>query len=110
MRFHPALYQNYRQVGRDDVLPLSKPITTSTGEVINKLPIAKGTKIVLSIAAYNRQVNSLVRFLAGTNNFGLSDAEIKMFSVMMLMSTIRKDGSGNQTRRDLPWAFMVTCE
>lgn len=54
MRYHPALYQNYRQAARDDVLPLSKPIIGRNGEEITKLPIAKGTKIILSIAAYNR--------------------------------------------------------
>lgn len=54
MRFHPALYQNYRMAARDDILPLSKPITTTNGEKITELPIGKGTKLVLSIAAYNR--------------------------------------------------------
>jgi len=54
MRFHPALYQNYRLAARDDILPLSKPITTTNGETISKVPIGKGTKLVLSIAAYNR--------------------------------------------------------
>ncbi|ESK91018.1 cytochrome p450 [Moniliophthora roreri MCA 2997] len=54
LRVHPAVYQNYRLAARDDVLPLSKPITTLTGEVISELPVGKGTKIVLSIAAYNR--------------------------------------------------------
>ncbi|KAF8893943.1 cytochrome P450 [Infundibulicybe gibba] len=54
MRFHPAVYQNYRQAARDDILPLSKPITSLTGETISKLPIAKGTKIIASIAGYNR--------------------------------------------------------
>lgn len=54
MRFHPALYQNYRQAARDDVIPLSKPIPGPDGQLTDKLPIAKGTKIILSIAAYNR--------------------------------------------------------
>jgi len=54
MRFHPALYQNYRQAANDDVLPLSKPIKTRDGREITKLPIPKGMKIILSIAAYNR--------------------------------------------------------
>jgi len=54
MRFHPAVYHNYRLAARDDVLPLSKPITTTTGEVISKLPIPKGLKVILSISGYNR--------------------------------------------------------
>jgi len=54
MRVHPAVYQNYRQAAHNDVLPLSKPINTTDGKVITKLPIPKGMKIILSIAAYNR--------------------------------------------------------
>ncbi|KAJ3988851.1 cytochrome P450 [Lentinula detonsa] len=54
MRFHPAVYQNYRMAAHDVVLPLSKPITTTKGETISELPVGKGTKLVLSIAAYNR--------------------------------------------------------
>lgn len=54
MRLHPALYHNYRQAARDDVLPLSKPILTTSGELIDKLPVPKGTKVFASIAGYNR--------------------------------------------------------
>jgi hypothetical protein len=54
MRFHPALYQNYRQSADDDILPLSKPIKTKDGRTLSNLPIPKGMKVILSIAAYNR--------------------------------------------------------
>ncbi|KAH0589212.1 hypothetical protein H2248_004975 [Termitomyces sp. 'cryptogamus'] len=54
MRFHPALYQNYRQAAKDDVLPLSTPTRTTSGEYLNNLPIPKGMKVILSIAAYHR--------------------------------------------------------
>ncbi|KAJ3787298.1 cytochrome P450 [Lentinula aff. detonsa] len=54
MRFHPAVYQNYRMAAHDVILPLSKPITTTKGKTISELPVGKGTKLVLSIAAYNR--------------------------------------------------------
>ena len=40
--------------GRDDILPLSRPITTEYGEVISEIVVPKGTRIVASIAAYNR--------------------------------------------------------
>lgn len=59
MRFHPAVYHNYRQAVRDDVLPLSKPIRTTSGEEITKLPVPKGLKMILSISGYNRCVNSI---------------------------------------------------
>lgn len=59
---HPAVYHNYRFAARDDVLPLSKPITTTTGEVISTLPIPKGLKVILSISGYQRSVGSLIGF------------------------------------------------
>ncbi|KAI0089029.1 PAH-inducible cytochrome P450 monooxygenase PC-PAH 1 [Irpex rosettiformis] len=54
LRFHPIIYQIVREAGKDDILPLSSPITTTTGEAINEVPIAKGQVIVISICTYNR--------------------------------------------------------
>ncbi|GLB37309.1 putative cytochrome p450 [Lyophyllum shimeji] len=54
MRIHPAVYHNYRMAAKDDVLPLSKPIRTTSGELISSLPIANGTKVIASIAGYQR--------------------------------------------------------
>ncbi|KAF9026237.1 cytochrome P450 [Hymenopellis radicata] len=54
LRFHPIVYNTFRVAAENDVLPLLNPITTDTGEVLNKLPIPKGTKIITSVAAYNR--------------------------------------------------------
>ncbi|KAL4269205.1 Cytochrome P450 superfamily protein [Pleurotus pulmonarius] len=54
LRFHPVAPMTHREAGRDDVLPLSKPITLTTGEVVHELPIPKGQKLALSIAGYNR--------------------------------------------------------
>jgi len=54
MRYHPALYQNYRQAANDVVLPLSSPIKSMDGSLVSELPVPKGMKIILSIAAYNR--------------------------------------------------------
>jgi len=54
LRFHPAVYHTFRQSAKDDILPLSKPITTLSGEVITEVPIRKGLRVVLSVAAYNR--------------------------------------------------------
>ena len=48
------MYHSYRYASQDDVLPLSQPITKCSGEVIYELPVPKGTRIVASIAAYNR--------------------------------------------------------
>ncbi|KAK0436857.1 cytochrome P450 [Armillaria borealis] len=53
-RYHPVVYNIFRYAHQDDVLPLSTPITTSSGKVMHELPIPKGTQIIASIAAYNR--------------------------------------------------------
>ncbi|OAX39518.1 cytochrome P450, partial [Rhizopogon vinicolor AM-OR11-026] len=54
LRFSPVVYRVHRYASQDDILPLSQPITTCSGKVIHELPIPKGTRIVASIAAYNR--------------------------------------------------------
>ncbi|KAF9222413.1 cytochrome P450 [Gyrodon lividus] len=54
LRYHSVAYHVHRVAGRDDILPLSQPITTESGDVINEVPVPKGTRIVASIAAYNR--------------------------------------------------------
>ncbi|KAF9075483.1 cytochrome P450 [Rhodocollybia butyracea] len=41
LRFHPVALHMFRTANEDDVLPLSTPITTTTGEVIKELPIPK---------------------------------------------------------------------
>ncbi|KAJ7125406.1 cytochrome P450 [Mycena epipterygia] len=54
LRFHPVSFNNFRQSATDDVLPLFRPITLRSGEVITELPVPKGMKVMISIAAYNR--------------------------------------------------------
>ncbi|SJL12070.1 uncharacterized protein ARMOST_15491 [Armillaria ostoyae] len=54
LRYHAAVYNVLRVSSQDDVLPLSKPITTTSGKVLHKLPIPKGLQIISSVAAYNR--------------------------------------------------------
>ncbi|OJA08987.1 hypothetical protein AZE42_09935 [Rhizopogon vesiculosus] len=54
LRFYPVVYHAYRCADNDDILPLSQPITTRFGKAIRELPVPKGTRIVTSIAAYNR--------------------------------------------------------
>ncbi|KAI9568845.1 cytochrome P450 [Boletus coccyginus] len=54
LRYHPVIPHVQRVAGRDDILPLSRPITTESGGVISEIVVPKGTRIVASIAAYNR--------------------------------------------------------
>ncbi|KAG6382154.1 cytochrome P450 [Boletus reticuloceps] len=54
LRFHPPSPLSLRMAGHDDVLPLSKPLLTESGDMINEILVPKGTEIVISICAYNR--------------------------------------------------------
>lgn len=49
--------QIYRVAAKDDLVPLSKPITSTSGKQFNEVLVPKGTRIVVSIAAYNRSVS-----------------------------------------------------
>lgn len=53
-RFNPVVYHLFRMSKKDDVIPLSKPITTLSGKTVTEVPIPKGLRIVVSVAAYNR--------------------------------------------------------
>jgi len=54
LRLYPAAVTLFRQPTKDDVLPLSKPIVTTSGETLTALPIPKGLRILTSVSAYNR--------------------------------------------------------
>ncbi|KAG8220520.1 cytochrome P450 [Butyriboletus roseoflavus] len=54
LRYHPVVPHAYRIADKDDIIPLSRAITTESGEVITEIAVPKGTRIVASIAAYNR--------------------------------------------------------
>ncbi|KII95493.1 hypothetical protein PLICRDRAFT_98902 [Plicaturopsis crispa FD-325 SS-3] len=54
LRFNPVVPNTVRQAAKDEVLPLSKPITTAKGEVLNQILVPKGTTVFASISAYNR--------------------------------------------------------
>ncbi|KIJ40565.1 hypothetical protein M422DRAFT_173549, partial [Sphaerobolus stellatus SS14] len=54
LRFHPISILLIREAARDDIIPLSIPQKTKTGEIITSVPISKGQQIELSLMAYNR--------------------------------------------------------
>jgi len=54
LRLHPIVYMLVRVANRDDVIPLSKPIVSSTGETISAIPISKGQNVSVSVWGYNR--------------------------------------------------------
>ncbi|KAF8507787.1 PAH-inducible cytochrome P450 monooxygenase PC-PAH 1 [Gautieria morchelliformis] len=55
LRYHPILSVVNREAGRDDVIPLSEPVMTKTGEMLSSIPVRKGQRLVISVAAYNRR-------------------------------------------------------
>ncbi|KAI6147633.1 cytochrome P450 [Pisolithus thermaeus] len=54
LRYHCVVPQLYRMAAEDYVLPLSQPITTESGELMHEVLAPKGTRIITSVAAYNR--------------------------------------------------------
>ncbi|PPQ93824.1 hypothetical protein CVT25_013533 [Psilocybe cyanescens] len=54
LRIHPAAYAIFREPTKDEIIPLSTPITTRSGNLINEIVVPKGTKITLSINGFNR--------------------------------------------------------
>lgn len=54
LRYHPAVYQIYKQAAHDEIIPLLRPIAGVDGKLIHEIPVQEGQKVALSIAAYNR--------------------------------------------------------
>ncbi|KAI6094804.1 cytochrome P450 [Pisolithus croceorrhizus] len=54
LRYHCVVPQLYRMAAQDYVLPLSQPITTESGKLIHEVLVPKGTRIIASVATYNR--------------------------------------------------------
>lgn len=52
-RYQSVKVDMERIVGNDDVIPLMTPITTTSGKVLDRVPVAKGTILILSVAGYN---------------------------------------------------------
>ncbi|KAF8507409.1 PAH-inducible cytochrome P450 monooxygenase PC-PAH 1 [Gautieria morchelliformis] len=54
LRYHPITTLLSRVAGREDIIPLSAPQTTKTGEAVTSIPVSKGQRVSISIGAYNR--------------------------------------------------------
>lgn len=54
LRLHAIFPHNYRKATKDDVVPLATPIQTKSGKMITEILVPKGTRVILSIAGYNR--------------------------------------------------------
>ncbi|EIW78642.1 cytochrome P450 [Coniophora puteana RWD-64-598 SS2] len=54
LRLHPPLPEVTRVALQDDVLPLSAPLTTASGHIVDTITIAKGTLVTTSMQYLNR--------------------------------------------------------
>jgi cytochrome P450 len=54
LRFHPISVHLFRQASKDDVMPLSEPVVTKDGRVIQEITVSKGQTVRCSVRAYNR--------------------------------------------------------
>ncbi|KAJ7124501.1 cytochrome P450 [Mycena epipterygia] len=54
LRLHPPVGETTREASVDDVLPVAEPITTQAGDVVDKIAIAKGSLVTVSIRVMNR--------------------------------------------------------
>ncbi|KAK1227410.1 hypothetical protein PQX77_009595 [Marasmius sp. AFHP31] len=54
MRYHAVAIRLAKMAYADDCLPLSEGIKMTSGKEINEIPVRKGQKVLISIAAYNR--------------------------------------------------------
>ncbi|KAM5543175.1 hypothetical protein V8D89_003049 [Ganoderma adspersum] len=54
LRMHPIVVGVPRMAEKDDVIPLSQSITSTTGEVITEIPVRAGQVVHVSFAGYQR--------------------------------------------------------
>ncbi|KAI6037503.1 cytochrome P450 [Pisolithus marmoratus] len=53
LRVHPAIQDLIRQASEDDVIPLSEPVWTKSGEVVDSIAVERGTVISISVPYMN---------------------------------------------------------
>ncbi|KAI6012644.1 cytochrome P450 [Pisolithus orientalis] len=56
LRVHPPLTDFVRVAAEDDVIPLSEPVVTQSGETVNSISVARGTRIGIPVSCINRSV------------------------------------------------------
>ncbi|KAH7921992.1 cytochrome P450 [Leucogyrophana mollusca] len=54
LRLHPPITEMNRLAADDDVLPLSEPIQTTSGQLIDRISVAKGTVLLVPMHSVNR--------------------------------------------------------
>ncbi|KAH7923529.1 cytochrome P450 [Leucogyrophana mollusca] len=56
LRLHPPVTEMTRLAADDDVLPLSEPIQTASGQLVDRISMTKGTLISIPMRSVNRSV------------------------------------------------------
>ncbi|ESK90780.1 cytochrome p450 [Moniliophthora roreri MCA 2997] len=54
LRLHPPVAETSRTATQDDILPLSSPLTTADGQIVNSVAIPKGSNVSVPIRCINR--------------------------------------------------------
>ncbi|THU87170.1 PAH-inducible cytochrome P450 monooxygenase PC-PAH 1 [Dendrothele bispora CBS 962.96] len=54
LRLHSVLITLTRCADRDDVIPLSEPIISVSGEKLARIPVKKGQRVIIDATSYNR--------------------------------------------------------
>ncbi|PPR03893.1 hypothetical protein CVT24_008124 [Panaeolus cyanescens] len=54
LRMYPPVYQVFRETREDTVLPLSRPVTLTSGRTTSEIMVPNGTKCIISLIASNR--------------------------------------------------------
>jgi cytochrome P450 len=54
LRLYPSAPIVDRVATKDCVLPLSEPLTTTTGATISEIPLRSGQKVYVSLGGYHR--------------------------------------------------------
>jgi hypothetical protein len=65
LRVYPTLIEIIRVPGKDDVVPLSKPVTGISGKVYKELAVPAGTHMFISTAGYNLYVRLSIHISVG---------------------------------------------
>ncbi|THU75578.1 cytochrome P450 [Dendrothele bispora CBS 962.96] len=54
LRMYPIVVTLARCTDRDDVIPLSEPVISTSGEKLAHIPVKKGQRVIIDITSYNR--------------------------------------------------------
>ncbi|KAI5899074.1 cytochrome P450 [Schizophyllum commune H4-8] len=106
LRFHGVVPQIAKEAAVDDVVPLHRPVVGADGEMIQEVPVQKGQKILLSIAAYNRDKDTFGQDADQYNpDRWLEDGHITKQASVGVYANLFTFGGGH--RACLGWRFAV---